>query len=128
MADGASATTREARVVPGTKERNKHLPRGLFETKSQLHRFMPHPETISLAKSPRHVSNRVVSLDDSSEWAEHLRRVGFHEGAEVEVLSGHDPVMVRCQNGCVALRRCMLGCVMVCALQEAQRRAFHPAR
>jgi Fe2+ transport system protein FeoA len=52
----------------------------------------------------------------------HLRRIGFHEGVEVEVLSGRDPVMVRCQNGCVALRRCMLGCVQVCALHEAQQR------
>jgi Fe2+ transport system protein FeoA len=89
---------------------------------------MPHLKTISLAKSPRRVSKRVVSLDDDSEWAGHLRRIGFHEGAEVEVLSGHDPVMVRCQQGCVALRRCMLGCVQVCALQEAQQRAVRPAR
>jgi Fe2+ transport system protein FeoA len=79
--------------------------------------------TFSLEESPRRVSNRVVSLDDSSEWAPHLRRIGFHEGAEVEVLSGRDPVMVRCQNSCIALRRCMLGCVRVCALQEAQLRA-----
>ena len=85
-------------------------------------------KTFSLEESPRRVSNRVVSLDDSSEWASHLRRVGFHEGAEVEVLSGRDPVMVRCQNGCVALRRCMLGCVQVCALEEARARAMRPAR
>ena len=78
--------------------------------------------TFSLEHSPRRVSNLVVSLDDSSEWAKHLRRVGFHEGVEVEVLSGRDPVMVRCQNSCVALRRCMLGCVRVCALHEAQCR------
>ena len=70
--------------------------------------------TFSLEESPRRVSNRVVSLDDSSEWASHLRRVGFHEGVEV---------MVRCQNSCIALRRCMLECVRVCALQEAQCRA-----
>lgn len=89
---------------------------------------MPQLETFSLEESPRRVSNRVVSLDDTSEWAVHLRRVGFHEGVEVEVLSGHDPVMVRCQNGCIALRRCMLGCVRVCALQEAQQRALRPAR
>jgi Fe2+ transport system protein FeoA len=80
-------------------------------------------DTFTLDQSPRRVSSRVVALDDSSEWAEHLRRVGFHEGAEVEVLSGRDPVMVRCRNGCVALRRCMLGCVRVCALQEMQVRA-----
>ena len=79
--------------------------------------------TFSLKESPRRVSNRVVSLDDSSEWASHLRRVGFHEGVEVMVLSGRDPVMVRCQNSCIALRRCMLECVRVCALQEAQCRA-----
>jgi Fe2+ transport system protein FeoA len=79
-------------------------------------------KTVSLEKSPRRLSSRVVSLDDASEWAVHLRRVGFHEGVEVEVLSGQDPVMVRCQNGCVALRRCMLGCVQVCALQQVQER------
>ena len=89
---------------------------------------MPRLQTFSLEESPRRVSNRVVSLDDSSEWAEHLRRVGFHEGMEVEVLSGHDPVMVRCQNGCIALRRCMLGCVRVCALQAAQQRVPRPAQ
>ena len=72
----------------------------------------------SLAVSPRRASRRVVALDDNSEWASHLRRVGFHEGVEVEVLSGRDPVMVRCQNCCVALRRCMLCCVQVCALSE----------
>lgn len=89
---------------------------------------MPRLKTISLKDSPRHVSNRIVALDDSSEWASHLRRVGFHEGVEVEVLSGRDPVMVRCQNGCVALRRCMLGCVQVCALEEARARAIRSAR
>ena len=89
---------------------------------------MPHLHTFSLEDSPRRVSNRVVALDDSSEWASHLRRIGFHEGVEVEVLSGRDPVMVRCQNGCVALRRCMLGCVQVCALHEAQQRAIRTAR
>lgn len=76
---------------------------------------------ISLKDSPRRRSSRVVGLDDASEWAPHLRRIGFHEGVEVEVLSGRDPVMVRCQNGCVALRRCMLGCVRVCALREDDR-------
>jgi len=86
------------------------------------------PRTFSLQDSPRRVSNRVVSLDDTSEWAVQLRRMGFHEGVEVEVLSGRDPVMVRCQNGCVALRRCMLGCVQVCALHEAQQRALRAAR
>ncbi len=79
------------------------------------------PQIFSLEKSPRRQSNRVVALDDASEWAVHMRRVGFHEGAEVEVLSGRDPVMVRCRNQCVALSRCMLGCVQVCALEEAQR-------
>jgi Fe2+ transport system protein FeoA len=78
-------------------------------------------DTFTLDQSPRRVSSRVLAVDDSSEWAEHLRRIGFHEGAEVEVLSGCDPVMVRCRNGCVALRRCMLGCVRVCALREGQR-------
>ena len=81
-----------------------------------------HP-THSLAQSPRRTASRVVALDDASEWAPHLRRIGFHEGAEVEVLSGRDPVMVRCQNSCIALRRCMLGCVQVCALQVARQRA-----
>ena len=78
--------------------------------------------TFTLDQSPRRLSSRVVAVDDSSEWAEHLRRVGFHEGVEVEVLSGRDPVMVRCRNGCVALRRCMLGCVRVCALREMRER------
>lgn len=82
----------------------------------------------SLANTPRHTASRVVSLDDSSEWSSHLRRIGFHEGAEVEVLSGRDPVMVRCDNGCIALRRCMLGCVLVCALQQSQQRAAKSAR
>jgi hypothetical protein len=36
--------------------------------------------------------------------------------------------MVRCDNGCIALRRCMLGCVLVCALQKAQQRAAKTAR
>lgn len=80
---------------------------------------MPYLDTYSLEHSPHGVSGRVVALDDSSEWAPQLRRMGFHEGVEVEVLSGRDPVMVRCQNGCVALRRCMLGCVRVCALRAA---------
>lgn len=89
---------------------------------------MTKPAHHSLASTPRHTASRVVSLDDSSEWASHLRRIGFHEGVEVEVLSGRDPVMVRCQNGCIALRRCMLGCVQVCALQVAQNRATKAAR
>lgn len=84
---------------------------------------MTTPSTLSLAQSPRRMASRVVALDDASEWASHLRRIGFHEGAEVEVLSGRDPVMVRCQNSCIALRRCMLGCVQVCALQVARQRA-----
>lgn len=77
------------------------------------------PRIFGLDQSPLRRSNRVVALDDTSEWAPYLRRIGFHEGVEVEVLSGQDPVMVRCRNGCVALRRCMLGCVKVCALQES---------
>jgi len=89
---------------------------------------MPKSAFHSLASTPRHTASRVVSLDDNSEWASHLRRVGFHEGAEVEVLSGRDPVMVRCDNGCIALRRCMLGCVLVCALHQARHRAEKSAR
>ena len=84
--------------------------------------------SITLDESPRRVAKRVVSLDDASEWAPYLRRAGFHEGVEVEVLSGRDPVMVRCRNGCIALRRCMLGCVRVCALHEARDRAVRRAR
>jgi Fe2+ transport system protein FeoA len=101
---------------------DNNLRRTLIETKSQQEMALPNLKTISLESSPRCVSSRVVSVDDTSEWAVHLRRIGFHEGVEVEVLSGRDPVMVRCQNGCVALRRCMLGCVQVCAMQEAQQR------
>ena len=89
---------------------------------------MPKSAPHSLASTPRHTASRVVSLDDNSEWASHLRRVGFHEGAEVEVLSGKDPVMVRCGTGCIALRRCMLGCVLVCALQVARQRVTPAAR
>jgi Fe2+ transport system protein FeoA len=89
---------------------------------------MPKPAIHSLATTPRHAVSRVVSLDDQSEWASHLRRAGFREGVEVEVLSGRDPVMVRCENGCIALRRCMLGCVLVCALHKAQQRAAKTAR
>lgn len=86
------------------------------------------PALHSLAATPRHTAAQVVSLDDDSEWASHLRRVGFREGVEVEVLSGRDPVMVRCDNGCIALRRCMLGCVLVCALQKAQQRTPRSSR
>ncbi|MGA1130601.1 MAG: FeoA domain-containing protein, partial [Chthoniobacterales bacterium] len=57
---------------------------------------MSNPAIHSLATTPRHTASRVVSLDDGSEWASHLRRAGFREGVEVEVLSGCDPVMVRC--------------------------------
>jgi Fe2+ transport system protein FeoA len=83
---------------------------------------------MTLEESPRRVSKLVVSVDDTSEWAPYLRRAGFHEGAEVEILSGRDPVMVRCRNGCVALRRCMLGCVRVCALREAEVRTRRAVR
>ena len=83
---------------------------------------------ITLEESPRRVAKRVVAVDDSSEWAPYLRRAGFHEGVEVEILSGRDPVMVRCRDGCIALRRCMLGCVRVCGLQEARDRATRAAR
>lgn len=99
-----------------------------IEIKSQSQRAMQNHTVITLDESPRRVCKRVVSVDDSSEWAPYLRRAGFHEGVEVEVLSGRDPVMVRCQNGCIALRRCMLGCVRVCALQEARDRAARAVR
>ncbi|MBU3664733.1 MAG: ferrous iron transport protein A [Chthoniobacterales bacterium] len=89
---------------------------------------MPKARTLRLDHSPRRQCHRVVSVDDSSEWAAQLRRIGFHEGAEVEVLCGRDPVMVRCQNGQVAVRRCMLGCVEVCAMQEAQHHALKADR
>lgn len=84
---------------------------------------MPTPPIFSLDHSPRRQSQRVVAVDDTSEWAADLRRVGFHEGVEVEVLSGRDPVMVRCHNSCIALRRSMLGCVRVCAFEVAGDRA-----
>jgi len=55
----------------------------------------------------------ILSIAGEPDCERCLRRVGLREGATVEVLSGQDPIMVRCEGCCVALRRCMLRGVAV---------------
>ncbi len=59
-------------------------------------------------------------MDDSHEHTRALRRLGFREGAMVEMLSGHDPVLVRCENSCLAIGRCMLTGVSIIRGSRAQ--------
>ena len=50
----------------------------------------------------------VVSLSDDQGCGCCLRRYGLREGITVEVVSNSDPVMIRFDGCCLALRRCML--------------------
>ncbi len=50
----------------------------------------------------------VVSLCDDSDCGCCLRRYGLREGVTVEVVSNSDPVMIRFDGCCLALRRCLL--------------------
>lgn len=58
---------------------------------------------------------QVVCFHGDHSCTQSLRRIGFREGVEVEVLSSHDPVMVRIDGCCIALRRDLLRGVMTVA-------------
>ncbi len=58
---------------------------------------------------------QVLCFNGDVSCTQSLRRVGFREGIEVEILSNHDPVMVRIEGCCIALRRDLLRGVMTVA-------------
>ena len=66
----------------------------------------------------------VLALDDKHSHTKELRRLGLHEGVLVEVLSGVDPVILKCQHGKFAVRRESLAAVQV-GLQPG-RKKLHP--
>lgn len=55
---------------------------------------------------------QVICFNGEQSCTQSLRRIGFREGVEVEILSSHDPVMVRVDGCCVALSRDLLRGVM----------------
>ena len=62
---------------------------------------------------------RIVALDDTHEDARALRRLGFREGIVIELLSGRDPVLIRCGGACVAIGRRMLAGVSAVSAPHA---------
>ncbi len=61
------------------------------------------------------VCGRVLSIAEDGESCCRLRRMGLREGVNVEIMSdqGHDPVMIRFEGCCLAVRRSMLRSVVV---------------
>jgi Fe2+ transport system protein FeoA len=55
-----------------------------------------------------------------------LRRMGLREGLTVEVINGNDPVLIRFEGCCLALRRCLLRNIVCeqrgCCGRQRQRR------
>ncbi|HMP73169.1 MAG TPA: FeoA family protein [Kiritimatiellia bacterium] len=61
----------------------------------------------------------VLHLDSTHEAAPLLRRIGCCEGACVEILTSHDPCLLRCDGTCIALHRHLLKAVCVhCPLHQ----------
>jgi len=56
----------------------------------------------------------VLALSDRCDRSSRLRRLGIREGVVVEVMSDHDPVMIRVEGSCVAVGREMLREVTIC--------------
>ena len=54
---------------------------------------------------------RIISIDADPDSVRSLRRMGLREGLTVEVMSHHDPMMIRFDGCCLALRRGMLEAV-----------------
>jgi Fe2+ transport system protein FeoA len=67
----------------------------------------------------RGIRGQVLGIEDEPDCANCLRRMGLREGVEVEVLAGHDPVMLRVDGCCMAFRRGMLRGVTVCRIDAA---------
>ncbi len=55
----------------------------------------------------------VFAIDDHHAHTKALRRLGLHEGALVEVVSGIDPVILRCHQSKFAVRRESLAAVQI---------------
>ena len=62
----------------------------------------------------------VLAIDDSHAHTKELRRLGLHEGVLVEVLSGVDPVILKCQHSKFAVRRESLAAVQI-GIQQVQK-------
>lgn len=56
----------------------------------------------------------IVAINDNGGDSSRLRRVGLREGIVVEVMSSHDPVMLRFDGCCVAVGRDMLSDITIC--------------
>lgn len=61
----------------------------------------------------------VGAIDDASPFCRRLRELGIREGEEVEWVSGHDPVLLRCGASRLAVCREMLHAVFVCRCRNA---------
>lgn len=93
----------------------------------------------TLDKLDRGSKGEILSITDTCERSHCLRRMGLREGVVVEVVSNHDPVMLRFDGCCIAVGREMLGEVTICrcgckkedaraqtaARQRAARRGTH---
>lgn|GEM_PF-3497778 len=62
----------------------------------------------------------ICQLDDAHPATCKLRRLGLHEGVLVEMVSGHDPVILRCHRTRIAVKRDHLTGVRVCLASPAK--------
>ena len=56
----------------------------------------------------------ILAVADGCDKANCLRRMGLREGAIVEVMSSHDPVLLRCDGCTLAIGRSLLQSVTIC--------------
>ncbi|MGI9015187.1 MAG: FeoA family protein [Phycisphaerales bacterium] len=63
---------------------------------------------------PRGSRGEVLAVDNGCSRANCLRRMGLREGSIVEVMSSHDPVLLRCDGCMLAVNREVLSSVTIC--------------
>lgn len=56
----------------------------------------------------------ILAVSDTAGRGARLRRVGIREGAIIEVMSDHDPVLLRLEGCSVAVGRELLAAVTIC--------------
>ncbi len=67
----------------------------------------------TLDRLPEGSHGLVLGIDEDHESACTLRRLGFNEGANIEVIRHANMSMIRCDGACIALHRQLLRAVCV---------------
>ncbi|MBI1368601.1 MAG: hypothetical protein GC162_08085 [Planctomycetes bacterium] len=81
----------------------------------------------SLQTAKRGTRGQILCMASEPQCARDLRRMGLREGTIVEVMTNHDPVMIRFDGCCLALSRSALAGVKICHCgQPAASACYRP--